>query len=243
MNISFVTGKGGVGKTRISLLLAQKQKNCVLSETADHLADEARELKIKPPKIHHFSRADLTEEFLSLSVKIPGVAHWLGKNAAFQTLLQLAPNLNELLLLHKWCRLAEKQPLIVDAPATGHFLSLFEGVRTAQTLFDGGSLRRLADELMQKFTKGTGVKVYIVSLPETSALAEMQTIETYFQEHFPKIESAKVLNRKHEKPSPEVTDILTEPLSTLASLRPEREAERIKNFTFENTVAEGAVAL
>ena len=91
--IIFVSGKGGVGKTRTSLLLSQQYKGSALAELTHSLEEEAKLLGLAIPRIHRFSKRDLAEEFLTKTIKVKMVVHLLAKSKIFQTLLNLAPNL------------------------------------------------------------------------------------------------------------------------------------------------------
>jgi anion-transporting ArsA/GET3 family ATPase len=235
MELSFITGKGGVGKTRFSLLLAKQNKSAVLAETAHALEDEALKLNIKR-SIHRYSRGDLAEEFLASTLKIKAVAHWLSKSQTFQTLLSLAPNLNEVLLLRKWMHLSEEAPLIIDAPSTGHFLAIFEAIKTAQLLFDGGSLRQIANEI-DEFLKTKPIKVFVVSLPERSALAEMSEICEKLKLSYPQFQIKTVINRLHKEISKGLE--LPKELIALAGARLELEEKRIDSLEFDYRLFEG----
>ena len=121
-----------------------------------------------------------------------------------------------------WLQSAKEHDLIVDAPSTGNFIALLEAVSTAQKLFDGGSLRRMADEIQAFLQEGTNTKVICVSLPENSSLEESQTVLRYVAEHFPNIQCEHWLNRKHEVFSS--STVLPPMLQALAKERPLREA-------------------
>ncbi|MBN8555496.1 MAG: hypothetical protein J0L93_08630 [Deltaproteobacteria bacterium] len=241
MALYFVTGKGGVGKTRYSVLLSQKMKKAELAELSQALQSEAEKFKLSLSTIHSFSKETLGETFLKKSLRIPFLSHWISQSKIFQTLFQLAPNLYELLLLRQWIQIAENKDLIVDAPSSGHFIALLEAAKAAKEMFDGGSLHKLADEILKYFQKANTTSVFIVSLPETSALEESTAIEENLRKNYPKMRIQKILNRKHIAPPKELE--LSKNMQQLAYDRPKLEDERIFSYTFDQILEEGAVTL
>jgi len=241
--LTLVTGKGGVGKTRTSLLLAEADSRACLTETAPGLQEEAQNLGLKPKPILRFERSDLYEDFLASALKFPPLAKWLMKAPLFHSLLQLAPNLQELLTFSKWLELAEEQPLVVDAPATGHFLAYFQAIHAARNIFDGGTLKALADRAHKYLDSAESIEIVIVALPEHSALEEMKQIEEGVLKLYPHLKIRRILNRLHLKP--ETTLALPPNLKLLAEERPKREQQRAQDFNrpFEKVIAFGDRAL
>lgn len=238
MSLHFVTGKGGVGKTRVALLLAQRFSQAVLAETSRGLKDEADRIDVSPPPIFRFDRTDLAEEFLISTVKIRAIAHWLSRSSLFQTLLSLAPNLHELLLVKKWVEICGESPVIVDAPSTGHFLAIFDAIETAQKVFDGGSLKSIANEV-DGYLRTEEIHIHIVAIPERSALLEMNEIEDHLRRLYPNFKIHRILNRKHSDPAPTLLPELME----FAKSRKRSEDRRVENITFENQIDEGTHSL
>jgi anion-transporting ArsA/GET3 family ATPase len=240
MSLNFVTGKGGVGKTRTALLLAMRTKRAVLAELTPALADEAQKIGYTRPRIYTFSRADLAEEFLNSTLKIKALAQWLSQSSLFQTLLSLAPNLNELLLFTKWIEVSRKFPLVVDAPSTGHFLTSLDAIQTAKEIFDGGSLRKIADDI-DEFLRSSEVTVSIVSIPERSALLEASEIERGIEARYPNFKIVRILNRRHHLPA-SATDLPSE-LRDFAQQRFSVEEQRLSGLSFDEIIPEGTVSL
>ncbi len=180
--LHFVTGKGGVGKTWVSKALHSQKSDSKLISTLN------------------YSRSQLAQDFVLRTIKIKLIASWLGQSQLFQTLLSLAPNLNELLLLHRLLEDSKAKPLIVDAPSTGNFIAIFEALRTAREIFDGGSLKSLSEEICEQINRPDHIFVHLVTLPENSSLEESQQIRDYLGKYFPRIQCEFILNRKHQKP-------------------------------------------
>jgi anion-transporting ArsA/GET3 family ATPase len=245
MSLHFITGKGGVGKTRLSILIAvQLEKSghdVLLTEMTEALAEEIIKLGIEKKEICQFSREKLGEEFLKKTLRIPFLSSFISQSKIFQSLFQLAPNLYELLLLHRWMEISKSKELVVDAPSTGHFLGLLESAQAATHLFDGGSLRRLAEEINREFETSSRVKIYTVALPENSALQEATQIEKRARELFPNVEIKTVLNRKHL--NPENLAGLSSSLQEIAIKRVQLEQKRLENKHFDFILNEGAKSL
>lgn len=220
-SITFITGKGGVGKTFVAQLMLRQFPELRLEE--------------------HYSKSILTEEFLKRTLKSSTIAKFLSQSSVLQNLLSLAPNLEEILLARKWIEASEERSLLIDSPSTGNFISIFEALKTATQLFDGGSLKKLAEESLNFFGKENMAQVIIVSIPEVSSLEESHQIDIYISQNFPEMKRRHFLNRKHQDLSVEVARELPPLWAALAQERFARENDRLKNlpFSVEKIIFEG----
>jgi anion-transporting ArsA/GET3 family ATPase len=197
-----VTGKGGVGKSTVSLALAlagaRAGKRTILCEVAaqEHLS-------------HVFERADVgfrevemaenlwaisidpdqsMREYVLLQLKVKAMRDLLFRSRIFSYLAAATPGLKELVTIGKiWeltlddrkVRSGHRYDLvIVDAPATGHGVGFLQTPQTFANVARVGPIRQQA-ETLDKFIrdpKRTGVAV--VALPE-----EMPVNETAMLEH------------------------------------------------------------
>lgn len=239
--LHIVTGKGGVGKTRYSLLLAREIESAQLSERGQQLILESQKIGLVCPPIYHISLQDLLAEFLMGVIKVQSLASFAAKSKLLQNIVRTAPNLEELLLLKKWKLISNKHPLVVDGPSTGNLIALVESIKTAQSMFDTGFLRHIADELDQAFLEPHRIHIHIVSLPENSALEEMKQIHQRVKDIYPDIKIHLILNRRHQKPDAHFDQ--DPELSRLAFERPELEAKRIATYDFDSVIFEGGTQL
>jgi anion-transporting ArsA/GET3 family ATPase len=180
--IWFITGKGGVGKSWVTQQLHKEHPDFEKVYPAAEL------------------RPQLYEDFLVETLKVKKIAHWVAQSSLFQALLPLAPHLYEILLLHHWITKAKRNSLLVDAPSTGFFLAYFRAVKTARTLFDGGTLKIKADEIEAALQSPDFCRVSTVCLPENSSLAETQEILDYLHHEYPHVKTDSILNRVHRAP-------------------------------------------
>jgi anion-transporting ArsA/GET3 family ATPase len=196
-----VTGKGGVGKSTVSIGLAlaaaRAGKRVILCEVAsqEHLS-------------HVFHRAELgyhevemeedvwaisidpdesMREYVLLQLKVKAMRDLLFKSRIFTYLAAATPGLKELVTIGKIWELAlddrkvkQGRPydiVIVDAPATGHGIGFLQTPRTFANVARVGPMRQQA-ETLDKFIrdrKRTGIVV--VALPEEMPVNETANLE------------------------------------------------------------------
>lgn len=233
-----MSGKGGVSKTRVSVLEALKNRSLWIGDFA-HLQEECQRLSSALPHYHEISSAELLERLFKDYVKFEGIAKFLGKRKLLQNLLELAPNLDELLRMHRWLELSNEKDVVVDAPSTGNMVGMLLAIKTALKSFDSGALRKKAEELNLFFSSGK-VEMWVVTLPENSSLAEAREIEKTCHEFFPQMPVRWILNRLHE---PVLLPNLPEELRIFAVDRPLKENERIKDLKFQYRLFEGSTHL
>lgn len=146
-----ITGKGGVGKTTISVLLAllsakQKQKTLIVEMNStdrvaplfglDHI--EHREVALAPYLSGiNLSPAVCFKEYVIRQIRFKSLYNIIFNNAFVLNFINAVPGLTQILLLGKIYDLERQKnntsltlpdfdTIIVDAPATGHGLSALE---------------------------------------------------------------------------------------------------------------------
>ncbi|MFI5314229.1 MAG: ArsA family ATPase [Myxococcota bacterium] len=189
-----VTGKGGTGKTSIAAalgVLAAREgvrtvvvelgSSDVLPELLGGAGDGAAAARGEPQPIGErlFSLRLVPqralEEYLELQLHVRLFARAIVGNGAFQRFLDAAPGWRELITLGKLWHLASLEdpgggarwPLIVvDAPATGHGLSLLSAPSVVIDTVRMGPLRRNTDRVQALLTDAARTLVLPVTLPE-----------------------------------------------------------------------------
>ena len=186
----FVTGKGGVGKSTISLALglaaAEQGKRVIVCEvgSAEHasrvfrraeigfheveLADNVWTISIDPD--------DSMREYLLLQLKVRAMGDLLTRSRIFTYLAAATPGLKELVTIGKIWELAqldrrvkkgrEYDLVIVDAPATGHGIGFLHTPRTFANIARVGPIHAQAQALNRFITDHEQTGAAIVSLPE-----------------------------------------------------------------------------
>jgi anion-transporting ArsA/GET3 family ATPase len=197
-----VTGKGGVGKSTVSLALAlaatRRGKRTILCEVAaqEHLSQVFHRAEVG------YHEVELTEnlwaisidpdesmrEYVLLQLKVRAMRDLLFRSRIFNYLAAATPGLKELVTIGKiWeltlddrkVKAGEPYDLvIVDAPATGHGVGFLQTPRTFANVARVGPMRQQA-ETLDAFVRDRGrTAVTVVALPE-----EMPVNETVALEH------------------------------------------------------------
>jgi anion-transporting ArsA/GET3 family ATPase len=200
--IHFVMGKGGVGKSTISLLLAryfeQQKESSIIAECngaqdipkyygLESLGYECQTLR---PLISSISitAEKAIEEYLIKQLHFQKLYQLLFKNRLVDPLLQGAPGLHNAVHLGKIYDLSilKKQGtarfdhIIVDCPATGHGLRLLSAAQTMMNLTRVGPLyesNRLVEECLQE-----KADIIMVTLPEELPSKETKYLWTNLNE-------------------------------------------------------------
>lgn len=194
----FVTGKGGVGKTTVSLAiahaLAERGRRVLLAVTGKKepvssvlgippLGTEIREIA---PRVHAvlLSAEVAIREYGHLKLRSRVVADALFDNRYVQGFFLGAPGLKEWAQLGKaWYHSIEEvngQPrfdtVLFDAPATGHGLDMLRVPKVIVELAPPGLLRTDAERAWHMFQDPKQSGVVVVTLPEDLPVNETEEL-------------------------------------------------------------------
>jgi anion-transporting ArsA/GET3 family ATPase len=189
----FVTGKGGVGKTTVSVALAKaltragRRVLLALTEVAQAptlLGVEALSSDIEP--VGGGLSAVLLEpdaalrEYARMTLGSKALARALLDNRYSKSFLAAIPGLHAWACLGKaWYHAVEEQDgalrfdtVIVDAPATGHGLEMLRVPRVISEAAAPGLLKRDAERAWAMLTDAEQSGVVVVTVPETLPMQE-----------------------------------------------------------------------
>ncbi len=178
-----VAGKGGVGKTTVTAVLAQAAADAGLRVLAvelegkpvlaDLLADTAVEvLTITAPE----ALADYLDTH-----GLKRVSKRLATSGIIDVVATAAPGIDDIVVLGKLKQLeraADYDFIVVDGPAAGHAITFLLSARGLLDTVRGGPIRTQAEDVLEMFHDPTRCQVLLVTLPETTPVNEV--IETAY---------------------------------------------------------------
>ncbi|MCC7343700.1 MAG: ATP-binding protein [Deltaproteobacteria bacterium] len=191
-----VTGKGGVGKTTVAaalgLLAARQGLKVLMVEThgLTHLAElfEAEGVSYEPKAFKNglsLARIDpepAFQEYVLRQVKFEFLYNAVFNNKYVRHFIDAAPGLAELLTVGKiWAFVEDearrgKKPLfdlvIVDAPSTGHSLSLLTVPQVVVDAVRVGPLKNNAQQILALIRDPQKTLTWLVTLPEEMPVNE-----------------------------------------------------------------------
>lgn len=197
----FVTGKGGVGKSTVSIAMglaaAARGKRTIVCEVSSQenasrvfkqgevgfnevrVADNLWTISIDPD--------ESIREYLLLQLKVRAMRDLLMRSRIFTYLAAATPGMKELVTIGKIWELAQDDRrvkkasgydlVIVDAPATGHGVGFLSTPRTFAQIARVGPIHSQASQLDQFITDHEKTGVAIVSLPEEMPVNESGSLE------------------------------------------------------------------
>jgi anion-transporting ArsA/GET3 family ATPase len=212
LKLVFVTGKGGVGKTTVAtalaLLASQRGKRVLICEV-DAKGDVAGFYESPPTGFKErevlpgvFAMTMDTEaslrEYLKIQLRIPVVGRIGPLAKAFDFVATAAPGVREILTVGKplyEVRERNYDLVVVDAPASGHIVSLLSAPQAINNLVKVGLIRSQTDWLLEILsdTKRTGLVA--VCTPEEMPVSETIELAARVKEETTVQLSAVVVNR------------------------------------------------
>jgi anion-transporting ArsA/GET3 family ATPase len=190
----FVTGKGGVGKSTVSialgLLAARRGLRCIVAELAsqeriqrtfDQEGEHFREVELEPGLFTiSIDPQHAMEEYLR--VKAGALGNALSASRMFQAFAMATPGMRELLSIGKVWELAQLQRrtrgaapydlVIVDAPATGHGVAILRTPRTFADIARVGPIASQGRTIATTIADRSFTGVIAVSTPEEMPVNE-----------------------------------------------------------------------
>jgi anion-transporting ArsA/GET3 family ATPase len=204
-----VTGKGGVGKTVTALALAallqEKTNKKVVYNCFDEVSNKVvtKSLGLKTLDL---PLIDSTIEYVSRKLGSETIAKWIVKAPFFKALFNIVPSLGNMITLgHLIDKLKKDDDLIIvlDAPSSGHILTVLESPKNFEAIFKTGRLIDDIHGMIDFLTKENTAETWVMNIPTELAITEgeelRQKLEDFGLKNIRPVLNNSLLNTEYGK--------------------------------------------
>lgn len=206
IEIHFVSGKGGVGKSTFALAMAmafakKKRKTLLVELASESFFQDALQKPVSAEPKRHLENLDLAvwngnsclREYALHLLKSETLYKLFLENSVSKTLIQVAPGLAELAILGKITSGPPRNVgpklnydvLVVDAFSSGHFMALLKApIGFAETI-RFGPMGEQSRSIIQIIQDPKICHYHLVTLPEELPTAETQELRQQIEDLLP----------------------------------------------------------
>lgn len=120
------------------------------------------------------------------------IASWIMKTHFFKSLFQMVPGLGYMILLGYLIDELENDPsliIVLDSPASGHALTMFESTSNFKNIFKNGLVVKDIDKMQQFLSGRNNLKTFVVTLATELALSEALDLKNELDNNLPDTEA------------------------------------------------------
>lgn len=180
-NIVIVAGKGGVGKTTVTAVLARAAADRGMRVLVVELDGKPALAQLVPDlDVRHISAAEALEDYLH-EHGFKRIAKRLASTGVIDVVSTAAPGINDLVVLGKIKQLERSgdfDVIVVDGPAAGHAITFLSSAAGLLDSVRGGPVRSQAEDVSAMLSDPNRCQVALVTLAESTPVTE--AIETSF---------------------------------------------------------------
>ncbi|WP_420451607.1 ArsA-related P-loop ATPase [Ilumatobacter sp.] len=185
-NVVVVAGKGGVGKTTVTAVIARAAARSGRRVLVLELDGKSALAGLLPPRdgetleVRHLSASELLEEYLD-EHGFKRIAKRLNRTGVIDMIATAAPGIDDVVVLGKVKhheRSGHHDLIVVDGPAAGHAVTFLTSATGLADAVRGGPIRAQSDDVLELLTDPDRCLAVLVTLPETTPVNE--TIETAY---------------------------------------------------------------
>lgn len=180
-HVVVVAGKGGVGKTTVTAVIARAAADAGRRVLVVELDGKPALDELLPAiEVRHLSAPELLDEYLR-DHGFRRIAKRLNKTGIIDLIGTAAPGIDDVVVLGKVKQLARDGTwdlIVVDGPAAGHAITFLTSARGLAEAARGGPVKSQADEVLDLLHDRERFQTVLVTLPETTPVNEL--VETAF---------------------------------------------------------------
>lgn len=171
------TGKGGVGKTTLAMAFTKylKSKNVKVLYNSFYQIPPIKKLEVNQLPYLDISVEGSAQKYIGKKLNSETIAQWIMKTHFFKSLFQMIPGFGHMLLLGNIINELENDPelvVVLDSPASGHALTMFESSDNFKKIFKTGLIVKDIDRMKFFLENSENVKTHIIALPNELAWQE-----------------------------------------------------------------------
>lgn len=190
------TGKGGVGKTTLSKafvrdLIEHDHEAVYLTFQSQALGDNHIGTTDKIKNGIREISLDLEEAargYIERRLNSKLIASWIVKTPFFRALINMMPGFAYLIYLGKILQMGDENPrliIVLDAPASGHALTMVESTANFQQIFESGVIFEDTMKMLGRLNDPEYTKIHVVSLPSIMSWQEAIELKTGLAQRTP----------------------------------------------------------
>lgn len=190
------TGKGGVGKTTLSRAFVKYLvehdheavyltfKNQAMGEdsvgTTETIRNGIREISL--------DLEDSARGYIERKLNSKMIGSFIIKAPFFRALINMIPGFSYLIFLGKILEMGKENPrliVVLDAPASGHALTMVESTTNFRQIFESGLVFDDANKMLARLNDPEYTKIHVVSLPSLMSWQEAMELKSGINERTP----------------------------------------------------------
>lgn len=200
------TGKGGVGKTTLAYSFTRYLRSVGINakyvtfknqSLNENHSDETEIKTVFDVPTLMLDLEDSAKGYIEKKLKSSLVSGWIVKTPFFRALINMVPGFNYLIFLGRILeeiKYGENSPVIVlDAPASGHALTMMEATQNFQQIFESGAIFDDTKKMLSMLSDPEFTKICIVTLPTLMSWHEAMDLKNELNKRTP-VEKAVVVN-------------------------------------------------
>jgi arsenite-transporting ATPase len=190
------TGKGGVGKTTLSKAFVQyfkknNQEAIYLTFRNQAIGDKSvgnSEVMKNGIKEIYLDLEECAKDYIEKKLNSKLVGSWIVKTPFFKSLVNMVPGFSYVIYMGRILEMGKADPnliIVLDAPASGHALTMVESTTNFQQIFGSGVIFDDTAKMLSKLNDPTYTKINVISLASVMSWQEAVELKTGLNERTP----------------------------------------------------------